>query len=411
VDRLLLLSAVVLLACRATPDPADADSVRVAVDTIDGVERVTSTGEAPRWSAKVLLELGSVGGAAEAEPDEFGWVSSVSLGPDGLLYVADLGRERVVAFDTTGVLRRTIGRKGQGPGEFCGVFSIAWRADTLLALDSCNARVGSFSLDGRWLGQHPALATLAASPVDFRLYRVGPREVYQWGYREVDGRLEGIWSGNDASGAPVAWPRIRGSAVMPHIAILEEEREVEIPDKVVCTMGRGVSWFEHPFAVRLVEHPAPESRVYVATSDLYRVALLDAAGDTLRIIERAVESPALTDATWSPTLARFEEWMEDKDRSQCRPRTLGRPEHMPAIESLMVDVLGRLWVERNLETGTLWEVFDETGAMVGAIEGFDHDRQRTVPWLGGEHVAWVSRGELDLPRVHLARISAGELLP
>jgi hypothetical protein len=76
----------------------------------------------------------------------------------------------------------------------------------------------------------------------------------------------------------------------------------------------------------------------------------------------------------------------------------------PVIESLMVDVEGRIWVERNLVQGTVWGVFDASGRLVGALGGFEHDRLRTAPWLSDQYVAWVSRGQLDSPRVHWARI-------
>jgi hypothetical protein len=143
----------------------------------------------------------------------------------------------------------------------------------------------------------------------------------------------------------------------------------------------------------------------VATSDAYVVALRDSAGDTVRVVERALEPPLLTEAEWAPTAARFAAWMDTKDPGRCDPRSLVRPERKPAMEGIMVDVTGRLWVERNLEHGTLWEVFDGRGRLVAAVEGLDHYRQGTVPWLGVEHVAWVRRDSLDVPRVHLARLT------
>jgi hypothetical protein len=70
----------------------------------------------------------------------------------------------------------------------------------------------------------------------------------------------------------------------------------------------------------------------------------------------------------------------------------------------MVDVEGRIWVERNLEVGTLWEIFDAEGRLVASLDGFSHDRQRTVPWLSDHHVLWVTRDSSDVPHVHAARI-------
>jgi hypothetical protein len=176
------------------------------------------------------------------------------------------------------------------------------------------------------------------------------------------------------------------------------------PDKVVCTRGRGFSWFDHPFVPRSVAHPARDNRSIVAITSRYEIGIMDTAYDTLRIIRRDVEPPRLGDEEWADITERFDDWLADKDVSACRPRSLERPATKPFIESLMVGVDGRIWVERNLETGTLWEVFDPDGRLVGSVDGFDHDRQRTVPWLGEDRIAWVSRGPDDIPRVHLARI-------
>jgi len=47
-----------------------------------------------------------------------------------------------------------------------------------------------------------------------------------------------------------------------------------------------------------------------------------------------------------------------------------------------------------------------TSRLVGAVPGFDHDRQRSVPWLGPRHIAWITRDSLDIPYVHLAGVRA-----
>lgn len=365
----------------------------ISIDTIAGIEQVRSTGSPPAWTLDTILALGALGTpSGEPADDEFASVSSVTLGPEGNLYVADHGNNEIRVFDRAGVLTRTIGRQGEGPGEFSSIFSIQWMGETLMAMDRANARIGLISRAGEWLGSRPAVGRLVASPVTFRLYRVGAREVYQWAYRTRDGSGEATWRRHGPAGIRDEWPR----EPLPVTS--------SFPDKVVCTLDRGFSWFDHPYATRSLQHPAPGSRVYLATTNAYRIVLVDARGDTIRIIERSVEPPVLGDDEWAATATMFEEWIEDKDRSRCQPADLMRPDRKPILESLMVDIHGRLWVERNLEHGTRWEVFDRGGRLMASVGGFAHDRQRTVPWLSDDYVAWVSRGQSDIPRVHLARI-------
>lgn len=363
-------------------------------DTVAGVEFVRSTGTPPTWTLDTLLNLGSVASPnGVPADDEFAWVSSVALGPNHELYVADLGTSEIRVFDLQGDLRRTIGREGSGPGEFEAIYSIQWLGDTLVTLDHENGRVGSFSPMGAWLHSEPFVGRLTDSPVTTRLYAAGSHELYVPAYRAADQVVQPIWRRYDPARLTEEWPR-RSLPVV-----------VSFLDKVVCTMGRGFSWFDHPYAARSLEHPAPGRQLYLATTDKYAIVLLNVDGDTVRIIERDAEMPTLNEQEWNRVHGRFEEWLEGKDRSQCRPPNLARPDNKPPIEGLMVDIPGRLWVEANAAEGTRWEVFDRDGRLIGSVNGFAHDRQRTVPWIGENYIAWVSRDELDVAHVYVASIN------
>lgn len=388
----MTLLLVLCVGCGSEPQPSERPGVETEIVVADGIERLVIRGEAERWTLVESLRLGHIGGNPVESPDEFSFVSSVGLGPDGLLYVADLHRHRISVFDTLGNLRRVIGRQGQGPGEFEGLFSIAWVGDHLLTLDIGNARLEVLSPDDERLEQRPASGSLTASPVTFRLYAVGPSEVYQWGYETRDSILEPVWWPHGPSG--------RGPAIDRATPLVESD----LPDKVVCTMGRGFSWFDHPFAVRALTHPGPGGHTFVARTDSYEITVLGPDGDTVRVITRIVPDPPLLDSQWDPLAARFAVWLEDKEPANCQPPELERPESQPILASLLVDAIGRLWVERNLATGTLWEVFDQTGHLIGAVPGFHHDRQRSVPWFSETMAVWVTTDSLDVPYVHLGRI-------
>jgi len=256
-------------------------------------------------------------------------------------------------------------------------------------MDIGNGRTTRLSTSGEWLAQWTAAGRLVASPVDFRLYPVGPSEVYQWAYSSEEGLDVPVWRRYSAMGVDE----------MPRVFPVVEQ---SFPDRVMCQMGRGFSWFPHPEAAVALAHPLPGRRSVIARTDLGSFAILNQSGDTLRVVRREAEEVAMTDQRWSAIAERFDAWLEDKDASQCEPRELTRPDFLPALRSVVVDVAGRIWVERTTWEGTVWEGYDDSGEPVGALPGLGHDRERTVPFFGDRFVAWVTRGEFDIPLVRVA---------
>jgi 6-bladed beta-propeller len=89
------------------------------------------------------------------EDAPFARVSRLRQGPDGHLYVTEMGAfgvKGVLVFDQEGHFIRQIGRGGEGPGEFRQLASLGWHGDTLWVLDDALYRVSEFTLGGEFLG-------------------------------------------------------------------------------------------------------------------------------------------------------------------------------------------------------------------------------------------------------------------
>jgi DNA-binding beta-propeller fold protein YncE len=67
----------------------------------------------------------------------------------GLVFVADTHAHDVKVFDDDGALVRTIGRRGEGPGELNYPTHLAIAGGELLVTDSMNSRIQAFAPDGR----------------------------------------------------------------------------------------------------------------------------------------------------------------------------------------------------------------------------------------------------------------------
>lgn len=138
-----LLVAGALAAACAQDDAARPGDFATTFDTIGGIVHVTNTGSPPPARLVPVVSIGPKTLTDTGSPDEFGGVTSVALGPDGDVYVADGRNFEVRVFGLDGAHRRTFGREGEGPGEFQALSSLAWAGDLLLTMDPMLGRVAS----------------------------------------------------------------------------------------------------------------------------------------------------------------------------------------------------------------------------------------------------------------------------
>jgi hypothetical protein len=91
------------------------------VEMRDGVRTVHNQGQgiwekSPRISLNKIKEIGDI--EAESEDVAFYMPLDMALDQAGNLHILDTGNHRIQIFSPDGVFLRTIGQKGQGPGEF-----------------------------------------------------------------------------------------------------------------------------------------------------------------------------------------------------------------------------------------------------------------------------------------------------
>lgn len=395
-DRLLLAVTVTLLAAYGNgcySEDAVVERSRAVATVVDSsalVPVVRNYGVAPAWTVE---PLGSVGGLADlgnVALDEFARISSVTTGPDDLLWVADQLGNDIRVFRPSGSLVLRLGRRGAGPGEYRSIHSIAWVADRLLVLDPGNGRVAEVSSTGDWLGTRPAPGGVSGSPATLRFYPVTDSSVVQWSLGTQDGAVAPIWVEHGADGILGTWPQLA--------------REPLASTTIVCDRPDGaVSFFSTPFAGEILQHPARSGLTYRAWSTEYRFALLDPTGDTLRVVEREWPTLAVTDEEWDRETAEFAAFREEWPEATCQPRNMRRPETRAPLRNLLMDPEGRVWVEAVGATGAVWEVFDLDGRLLGQIPGFGYEK-RVAPSIRGMRIAWVSMDSLGIQRVHWARV-------
>ena len=137
----LALSAAMLPGCAGGADPLPGDTplgtvTEVAFDSL--FRRVDST----------RLEQ------PEAAP--IGGIINVATGPGGVLYASDFRMRDVKRYDRQGRLLGTLGRQGQGPGEFIAPVYVTTsrKGDRIAVADIAQYRVAVFDASGRSLSDH-----------------------------------------------------------------------------------------------------------------------------------------------------------------------------------------------------------------------------------------------------------------
>jgi len=315
------------------------------------------------WGLELQHEIGSIDDPTQTLTR----IQDVALGPDGRLYIGqpDDGYVRVHAED--GSVDGTIGRRGEGPGEFGDVGSIAVDPEGLWVADGGNNRMHRFALDGtfiedeRWpsvnVNDDPAMYIYNAS-MNMR--------------RAADGR--GLMNPGIAVRAAQGGPRVElGPTPIRWFAA-----EGELGDTVVA-IDRTVQsvpepgWYPGLTTSTLVRVLRDASGVVwvvrdpaTASEQGFQVLRVDAAGDTL-FARRYSYEPVPTSAAEirAEVRAGFSEMLRERVGDQ-----IWVPETYPPVSQVATTSSGHLWLAREEgQDPTVWWVLDaETGDHLATLE-------------------------------------------
>jgi hypothetical protein len=125
----------------------------VTIETSDGVKVVTNP-DFPRDGTTTyeMEEELSIGGDVEDEDNVFHKPYDVKVAGDGKIFVLDWGDSTFKIYDNDGKFIRTIGGRGQGPGEFERLIYFSLGSDgNVYVMDSMNHRVAVLDQQGEYI--------------------------------------------------------------------------------------------------------------------------------------------------------------------------------------------------------------------------------------------------------------------
>ena len=397
---LLLLPLALLGACGDTGD----GSATGAAGTLDGPDVIVNA---------VTEEVFTVGSVVGDTWDTFGRVSSVHFDAQANLHIFDSQTEHIVVVGPDGSLIRTVGGRGEGPGEFDNVNT------AIVGRDGSYTVMGFFQIDllepdGEFVRR------ITLDPITTGLVMAD--------LALPDGRLVGHFrrSGGDDEQS--------GEGSVPiHIFPLDDtEPELlytawELPEEDADETTQ--SWTPETgmrmrraagraFEPRLDFDVLTDGRLALIDSIGYRVKLIGLDGRVTGTIERPIAPLPVDAAIMEAERERYREgeaallesgarYNIQIEREGAEGRTFA--DEVPVLYGVKVDWEDRIWVERRGPTGDddgPTDIVTPDGDYIGTLppEGL-----RTPDAFGpGGLMAYIERDEMDVPTVRVVRLVALE---
>ncbi|MCE2455953.1 MAG: hypothetical protein J4G12_09120 [Gemmatimonadetes bacterium] len=311
--------------------------------------------------AQVDLKFGSI------EGDDlnliFGDVRGIQAAGDGTIYVLDQQAAEVRVFDSGGEYLRTIVRRGEGPSEVGDANGIILSGDTLL-----------------WIHDTRKWTIIGVNPTGDEVRRFfKPVMTYGYIWDGVFDNRDRYWRttthGEDDPGYPPppglsSWSERRyyksyelSSGATDSVYFGKASFQV-----YAYTTPAGWGFLPIPFqAVELID-VNPSGGFWRAHPASYRIVRTGEGGDTLVVIEAGLPVHRITNEDRS---AHVDGIVEDRPelRREAEEVAALMPDVKPALEGLLVDDEGRLWVERVTpkDAPSFYDRYSEDGEYLGSV--------------------------------------------
>lgn len=355
--RATLPLLLALCACRGAPGTP---SVLVSDSAGVRIVRYAVQAAAPLWHVDTAASV--VVGAADDTLNLFGVGTALELG-DGEIVVADGGNHRVLFFDASGKLERSVGRRGEGPGEFedVDVVSDAW-PDSLLVCDRMLRRVSVFDHGGTFV----------------RSFRLATTDSVTYPF------VSGVYADGSFAVSNAVIP-VSGSMRTGRQSFRLWVYHYDRDGGYVGETGRlygGETYFV-AFAGGFTVAPVlfgtrtyrlvSKSRLVFVSSDRYELRYYRPDGTLTQIVRRAALARPLTSAERTVEEDRLVAREPEARRPQLR-KTLASedvPDRLPEIHAVESDGLGRIWVQAFMpgaaQAREPWWVYAPDGTLLGRI--------------------------------------------
>lgn len=365
-----------------------------------------------QWRLDPDLRIGSVAGPNDALTR----ITDLAVARDGTMYLLQPLEQRIRVFSRQGQYLRTIGRRGEGPGEFLGLQGLGWLGDTLWVSDAALHRITLFSQKGEVISSVSATHT---SPSNL-YYPTTAKALLADGSAIVQPvtAASAILHGRIAE-----TPLLKisyGGVVLDTLARLSVEHQILGVEERNGPLPWG-SYSEQPISdqplwvarpsgsgVAIVRRPAAtEGQRNRAT-----IVMLNLAGDTVYVAKLAYNPLPVIDTLIEEIIRTQSSFLmrttRGRVRAPARARKLVRealyiPAFHPPISGIVAGRNGQLWLRReDLHKDSItWTVLGRGGQIAAQVR----TRRGLRILMADEHYIWGTiHDELQVPYLHRFRI-------
>jgi hypothetical protein len=323
----------------------------------NGAKTVASPAQGFSQSASTKLpELWRLGGDSEDEEEFFGVISDIDIDETGQVYLLDSQLNQAKIYTKDGEFVRSIGREGEGPGEFRMPSSMFFTKDNKVAvIQMMPGKIVQLTKDGKPAGDHPIPQ---APDGGFQMIQGGDSRggiVVLYMARQNFDQAAGKWARQsfltaiDATGKQGA----------------EYAKKENVINMASAEMN-DASWdtFERRWEV------GPDGKVYACNSyDNYEITVYDKTGKVEKVITRDYKHVARSADEKDFMNRMFSHWAKMIPNCKVVINPMNKD-----IENIYLRDDGSLWVlssagARNLAAGTLgtFDVFNPEGQFVKQV--------------------------------------------
>ena len=397
-----LLPLTLLVACGDTGD----ESATGAAGTLDGPDVIVNA---------VTEEVFTVGSVVGDTWDTFGSVRSVHFDAQANLHIFDSQLDHILVVGPDGSLVRTVGGRGEGPGEFDNVTT------AIVGRDGSYTVMGFSQVDllepggefVRRVTMDPMTTGMVMADMALPDGRLVATQIVRFGedeQPEEPGRPIHLFplDGTEPELLYTAWE-------LPE----EDEDESELSGDLESGMRMRVA-AGRAFEPRLDIDILTDGRLALIDSIGYRIKLIGPEGSVAGTIERPIAPLPVDDAIMEAERERFR---EDEAASLARVHNANLPiqidregvegrtfaDEVPVLYGLKVDWQDRIWVARRGPTGEddgPTDIVTPGGDYIGTLspEGL-----RMPDAFGpGGLMAYIEYDDMDVPTVRVVRLVALE---